>query len=88
VAAINQKYTPESLSHLEDRGRNGLPYGGNGVQLNQKRTTQLQIRQVNFVIKTKMTLMSGSSQVPLEAKLIGNVPYQPKRLFSFQLLMI
>jgi hypothetical protein len=36
VAAINQKYTPESLSHLEDRGRNGLPYGGNGVQLNQK----------------------------------------------------
>jgi hypothetical protein len=34
---------------------------------------------VNFIIKTKMTLMSGSLQWRrLEAKLITNKPYQAK----------
>jgi hypothetical protein len=73
---------------LEDHGRIGLQYGGNDVQMNQKRVTLSQIIQVNFVIKTNMTLMSGSLQGRLEAKLSAHVPYHPEGPFSFQLSMI
>jgi hypothetical protein len=56
--------------------------------MNQKRETLSQIRQVNFVIKINMSLMSGSLQGPLEAKLSGNVSYQLERLSFLQLSMI